>query len=225
MLLRLEDVSKVYKMGFNRIPALDTIDLTVERGEFVGIMGPSGSGKSTLMHIIGGLDKPTSGRYFIDGHDVNSLTDRHLARVRNKEFGFIFQTFNLLSRMTVLKNVELPLIYAGFPRGKKRMEKAFSSLRFVDLEDRIDHKPNELSGGQQQRVAIARALVTDPSILLADEPTGNLDSTISKDIMNFFLNLNKHGKTIILVTHDESLAGYMHRIVHLKDGKIVGNGS
>lgn len=221
LLLRLEGVSRVYKTEYTQVRALDGVNLAVEAGEFIAIMGPSGSGKSTLMNIIGCLDRPTKGQYLMFDREIGGLPDRELAKIRNQKIGFIFQTFNLLSRMTILKNVELPLIYAGIPRGHKRISKVQSILDTVGLGDRIYHRPNELSGGQQQRAAIARALVADPSILLADEPTGNLDSKSGQEIMKIFSLLNKAGKTILMVTHEESMAQYAHRIVRLKDGRIT----
>ena len=224
MKLRLETVSRIYKMGSGEIHALDRADFTVEPHEFIAIMGPSGSGKSTLMNIVGCLDRPTTGRYFMDDRDVGGLQDRSLALIRNRKIGFIFQTFNLLPKMTVVKNVELPLIYAGYKRGKQRLKMAQAALESVGLADRALHKPTELSGGQQQRVAIARALVTNPTLFLADEPTGNLDSSTGQEIMNIFCRLNQEGKTIVMVTHEQSMARCAQRIVRLKDGRIIEKG-
>ena len=207
-------------MGGELIHALRGVDLTVERGEYVAIMGPSGSGKSTLMNMIGCLDSPDDGEYWLNGKLVSDMSDRELAKVRNKEVGFVFQTFNLLPRANALHNVELPLIYAGMKR-KERLERARRALERVGLKDRMLHRPSEMSGGQRQRVAVARALVTDPSILLADEPTGNLDSTTSRDIMMLFQELHASGHTIILVTHESDIAKHAHRIVLLHDGTIA----
>jgi putative ABC transport system ATP-binding protein len=206
-------------MGDQEINAVSGVDLEIRRGEYLAIMGPSGSGKSTLMNLIGCLDSPTKGEYYINGNLVSEMDDDELARIRNKEIGFVFQTFNLLPRATALHNVELPLIYAGIP-AQERMERAKQALRIVDLEARMYHKPNELSGGQRQRVAVARALVNNPSILLADEPTGNLDSATSADIMALFERLYQQGNTIVLVTHERDIAEYAHRIVTIRDGKI-----
>jgi putative ABC transport system ATP-binding protein len=201
------------------VQALCGVSFEIERGEYVAIMGPSGSGKSTLMNLIGCLDTATRGKYWLNGRLVSELSDDELAYIRNKEIGFVFQTFNLLSRATALHNVELPLIYNGTPV-KERQERAQEALRKVDLVDRMHHRPNELSGGQRQRVAIARALVNDPSIILADEPTGNLDSATGEEIMNVFERLNQAGNTIVLVTHEHDIAAHAHRIIHLRDGKI-----
>jgi putative ABC transport system ATP-binding protein len=206
-------------MGDQEIHAVSGVDLEIKRGEYVAIMGPSGSGKSTLMNLIGCLDTPTKGEYYINGHLVSDLSDDDLARIRNKEIGFVFQTFNLLPRATALHNVELPLIYSGISTDD-RIERAKHALRIVDLEPRMYHKPSELSGGQRQRVAIARALVNDPSILLADEPTGNLDSATSAEIMSLFERLYQQGNTIVLVTHERDIAEYAHRIVTIRDGKV-----
>jgi len=206
-------------MGSEVIMALKSVSINIDKGEYVAFMGPSGSGKSTLMNIIGCLDTPTSGTYILNKNDVSDLTENELAEIRNKEIGFVFQTFNLLPRASALENVALPLVYAGI-NGSDREEKALQALASVGLEDRADHKPNELSGGQRQRVAIARALVNDPSIILADEPTGNLDSKTSYGIMDLFQDLHNKGNTIIMVTHEEDIAEYAHRIVRLRDGLV-----
>jgi len=219
IVIRTYDLWKTYVMGDQEIHAVSGVDLEIRRGEYVAIMGPSGSGKSTLMNLIGCLDTPTKGEYFINGNLVSEMTDDELARIRNREIGFVFQTFNLLPRATALHNVELPLIYSGIP-ADTRIERSKAALRSVDLEPRMYHKPNELSGGQRQRVAIARALVNDPSILLADEPTGNLDSATGIEIMNLFERLYQQGNTIIVVTHERDIAEYAHRIVTIRDGKI-----
>jgi putative ABC transport system ATP-binding protein len=215
----LENIHKHYQVGDQKVKALQTITIDVEENEYVAIMGASGSGKSTLMNIIGCLDTPTGGNYVLNGHDVNGMTDNQLAEIRNVEIGFIFQTFNLLPRSTALDNVVLPLIYAGFSKSD-RIKKAKEVLVSVGLEDRMHHKPNELSGGQRQRVAIARALVNSPSILLADEPTGNLDSKTSVDIMRLLEDIHKKGNTIILVTHENDIAEHAKRIIRLKDGLV-----
>lgn len=206
-------------MGSQTVRALDGVDLTITKNEYVAIMGPSGSGKSTLMNILGCLDVPSEGRYSLNGQSISGMDDDDLADIRNREIGFVFQSFNLLPRHTALENVALPLVYAGVPR-KEREQRARKALSAVGLEDRMDHKPNELSGGQRQRVALARALVTRPSIILADEPTGNLDTTTSEDVMRLFGEIHKQGNTIILVTHEEDIARHAHRIVRMKDGKI-----
>ncbi len=206
-------------MGSQTVRALDGVDLTITKNEYVAIMGPSGSGKSTLMNILGCLDVPSEGRYSLNGQSISGMDDDDLADIRNREIGFVFQSFNLLPRHTALENVALPLVYAGVPR-KEREQRARKALSAVGLEDRMDHKPNELSGGQRQRVALARALVTRPSIILADEPTGNLDTTTSEDVMQLFGEIHKQGNTIILVTHEEDIARHAHRIVRMKDGKI-----
>jgi putative ABC transport system ATP-binding protein len=218
-IIETHDISKVYRMGSETIHALKSVSIKIERGEYVAFMGPSGSGKSTLMNIIGCLDTPTGGQYVLNGNDVSNMTDNELAEVRNKEIGFVFQTFNLLPRQTSLENVALPLIYAGYNKSA-REERAQQVLESVGLGNRSKHKPNELSGGQRQRVAIARALVNNPSIILADEPTGNLDTKTSYEIMELFENLHTKGNTIIMVTHEEDIAKYAHRIVRLRDGLI-----
>src|SRR5712692_2302442 len=217
-----EGLWKTYEMGSEQVHALRGLDLEIRKGEYVAIMGPSGSGKSTLMNLIGCLDSPTQGSYWLAGRQVSSLDDDELAYIRNKEIGFVFQTFNLLPRATALHNVELPLIYNGTP-AEERIEKAKKALERVDLMDRMNHKPNELSGGQRQRVAIARALVNSPSIVLADEPTGNLDSKTGDEIMALFENLHRQGNTIILVTHENDIARHAHRIIYIRDGKIASD--
>jgi len=219
IVIRTFDLWKTYVMGDQVINAVSGVDIEIHRGEYVAIMGPSGSGKSTLMNLIGCLDSPTKGEYYINGRLVSSMTDDDLARIRNKEIGFVFQTFNLLPRATSLHNVELPLIYNGTPSAQ-RIEKAKAALAQVDLADRMTHKPNELSGGQRQRVAVARALVNSPSILLADEPTGNLDTATGNEIMALFQRLHDEGNTIILVTHEHDIALHAHRVIHIRDGKI-----
>ncbi|MBK5290178.1 MAG: ABC transporter ATP-binding protein [Acidobacteriia bacterium] len=219
IVIRTYDLWKTYIMGDQEINAVSGVDIEITSGEYVAIMGPSGSGKSTLMNLIGCLDTASKGQYYINGWLVSNLTDDELARIRNKEIGFVFQTFNLLSRATALHNVELPLIYAGLP-ADVRQQKARSALKAVDLEQRMLHKPNELSGGQRQRVAIARALVNNPSILLADEPTGNLDSATGNEIMALFERLHSQGNTIILVTHEHDIAMHAHRVIHVRDGKV-----
>lgn len=218
-IIRIQGIGKVYEMGVEQIFALRNISITINKNEYVGIMGPSGSGKSTLMNVLGCLDTPSYGDYFFNGLNVSDMTDNELASIRNKEIGFVFQTFNLLPRSTSLKNVELPLIYGG-QSAAKRIQAAKRTLEEVGLGDRLHHKPNELSGGQRQRVAIARALVTNPSIILADEPTGNLDSKTGQEIMRLFDDLWKKGNTIILVTHEEEIVRYAHRIIRLRDGLI-----
>jgi putative ABC transport system ATP-binding protein len=219
IVIKTEDLWKTYEMGAEQLHALRGVNLEIHKGEYVAIMGPSGSGKSTLMNLIGCLDTPTKGSYWLAGRLVSELNDDQLAYIRNKEIGFVFQTFNLLARATALHNVELPLIYNGTP-AEERIERAKKSLQQVDLGDRMMHRPNELSGGQRQRVAIARALVNTPSILLADEPTGNLDSATGEEIMGLFSRLHQQGNTIILVTHEPDIAAHAHRVIRLRDGKI-----
>ncbi len=219
-LLELVNISKRYKMGDIFINALDDISLTIESGEYLAIMGPSGSGKSTLMNIIGFLDVPDDGQYIFNNQDTIGLSEKELAYIRNRQVGFIFQTFNLLPRESAIENVQLPLIYSGIPR-KKRLSRAAEVLDNVNLKDRMNHKPTELSGGERQRVAIARALVNDPNIILADEPTGNLDSKTGNEILTVIDNLNAQGRTILLVTHDQTIAEHANKKVFLKDGKIV----
>jgi putative ABC transport system ATP-binding protein len=218
-IIHLEHIRKSYHMGKNVLEVLKGISLDIFKNEYVALMGPSGSGKSTLMNILGCLDTPSAGKYILNNHDVSKMEDNALAEVRNKEIGFVFQQFNLLPRLTALENVALPLVYAGMTK-KQRNEKAMHVLGMVNLTDRSHHKPNELSGGQSQRVAIARALVNDPSIILADEPTGNLDSKTSYEIMDIFGAIHKNGNTVVLVTHEEDIAGHAHRIVRLRDGVI-----
>ncbi len=218
-LLVLKNISKKYVIGTETIHALRSVSISISKGEYVALMGPSGSGKSTLMNIVGCLDTPTSGEYSLNGKEVSKMDDNELADIRNKEIGFVFQTFNLIPRSSALDNVALPLVYAGL-RKNERIEKATSVLTDVGLGDRISHKPNELSGGQRQRVAVARALVNHPSIILADEPTGNLDSKTSEEIMALFRDIHQKGNTIIVVTHEEDIAQHAHRIVRLKDGLV-----
>ncbi len=218
-IIEIQDLKRHYKMGQTIVRALDGVTFDIAENEYIAIMGPSGSGKSTLMNLIGCLDSPTGGEYILNGHRVSDLDDSELAQIRNREIGFVFQTFNLLPRTDCLSNVELPLIYSGI-KSKVRKEKASETLTKVGLGDRMDHKPNELSGGQRQRVAIARALVNDPSILLADEPTGNLDSKTGDEIMLLFEELYRSGNTIILVTHENDIANYARRVIRLRDGKI-----
>ncbi len=217
--MRTVEIGRSYVMGEETIHALKSVSITVNRGEYVAFMGPSGSGKSTLMNIVGCLDTPSKGEYILNGKNVSQMSDDELAEIRNKEIGFVFQTFNLLPRSTALDNVALPLIYAGYSKAD-REAKAFEALKNVGLANRARHKPNELSGGQRQRVAIARALVNDPSIILADEPTGNLDSKTSHEIMDLFDQLYQKGNTIIMVTHEEDIANYAHRIIRLRDGLV-----
>lgn len=218
-IIRLEDIFKIYRVGNQEVRALDGVSLSVFRNEYVAIMGPSGSGKSTLMNILGCLDSPDSGRYILNGTDVSEMDDGELADVRNREIGFVFQSFNLLPRYNALENVALPMVYAGVPAGERRV-KAAEALRSVGLEDRMDHRPNELSGGQRQRVALARALINSPSIILADEPTGNLDTHTSVEIMRLFDQIYRNGNTVIVVTHEEDIAAYAHRVIRLRDGRI-----
>ena len=222
VLIDLIDVTKVYELGKTEVFALRGVNLSINRSEYIAIMGPSGSGKSTMLNILGMLDVPTSGKFYFDGDDVTELTDSQLATARNRRVGFVFQTFNLLPRATALGNVELPLIYAGVTK-KRRRERAEHVLEMVGLEDRMDHRPNELSGGQRQRVAIARALVTEPDIVLADEPTGNLDSKTGEEIMTLLDGLSSKGNTIILVTHEKFIADHARRIVHILDGDIASD--
>ena len=219
IVIHTEDLWKTYIMGDQEIHAVSGVDIEIRRGEYVAIMGPSGSGKSTLMNLIGCLDTASKGLYYLNGKLVSDMSDDELARIRNKEIGFVFQTFNLLSRATALHNVELPLIYAGIP-ADVRAERARSAMRAVDLEQRMFHKPNELSGGQRQRVAVARALVNNPSILLADEPTGALDTATGTEIMALFERLYQQGNTIVLVTHEHDIALHAHRVIHIRDGKV-----
>jgi len=218
-MITTQDLWKTYVMGSEEIHALRGVSINIEKGEYVAIMGPSGSGKSTLMNLIGCLDTPTRGSYMLNGKEVGSMNDDELARIRNEEIGFVFQTFNLLPRATALHNVELPLVYAGVS-GKERLERAKTALDKVELSQRASHRPNELSGGQRQRVAIARALVNNPSILLADEPTGNLDSKTGEEIMGVFKKLHASGNTIILVTHEPDIAAHAHRVISIRDGQV-----
>jgi putative ABC transport system ATP-binding protein len=219
--ITLEGITKVYQTGEVQVAAVNGLSLHIPEGEFIAIMGPSGSGKSTLMNVIGCLDQPTTGRYILDGYDVSALTDDQLAWIRNRRIGFVFQSFNLIPRTSAAHNVEMPLIYAG--EQHQRRERALAALESVGLLDRAHHLPNELSGGQQQRVAVARALVTDPAILLADEPTGNLDSASSIEVLNLLKELNEQGRTIVLITHEPDIAAFAQRVVRLRDGAIVSD--
>ena len=219
-IIRAKDLRKIYQVGTTEVKALDGVDVEIEKGAFIALMGSSGSGKSTLMNVLGCLDTPTSGTYVLNGNDVSSHSDNDLAEIRNKEIGFVFQTFNLLPRYTALENVALPMIYAGVPKAD-RLARAEKVLKKVGLGDRMNHRPNELSGGQRQRVAVARALVMNPSIILADEPTGNLDSVTSDGIMELFSEINRDGNTVIVVTHEEDIAAHAEKTIRLKDGKLV----
>ncbi len=221
--ISLKDISRIYKVGTETIYALRSISLDINKNEYVALMGSSGSGKSTLMNVLGCLDTPSAGQYSLEGKMVSNMTDNELAEIRNRMIGFVFQTFNLLPRYSALENVALPLVYAGVSR-EERMDRAAKTLRDVGLGDRMTHRPNELSGGQRQRVAVARALVTNPAIILADEPTGNLDSKTSEEIMGLFGEIHSKGNTVILVTHEEDIARHAHRIVRLKDGMVEGDG-
>jgi putative ABC transport system ATP-binding protein len=218
-LIKITNIKRDFQLGSETINVLKGIDLQIKKGEYVALMGPSGSGKSTLMNLLGCLDTPTSGTYILNNNDVSQMHDDDLAEIRNKEIGFVFQTFNLLPRTTALENVALPMVYAGFSKSERKI-RATEVLTQVGLADRMDHQPNQLSGGQRQRVAVARALVNNPSIILADEPTGNLDSKTSVEIMNLFGDIHKNGNTVILVTHEEDIAKYAHRIIRLRDGLI-----
>ena len=220
--IRVEGLTKSFAMGTTVVHALQGVDLVIRRGEYVAIMGPSGSGKSTLMNLIGCLDTPTSGQYWLNGHPVAALPEHELARIRNREIGFVFQTFNLLPRASALRNVELPLIYGSVPPAERK-GRAREAMTQVDLADRMDHRPNQLSGGQRQRVSIARALVTNPALLLADEPTGNLDTATSNEIMVLFDRLHAHGHTIVVVTHERDIAEHAHRVVTIRDGRIASD--
>jgi len=220
MTIALRDITKIYQMGDTVVNALDGVTLDVAAGEFTAIMGPSGSGKSTLMNILGCLDRPTSGSYSLDGEEVATLGDDALAVIRNRKIGFVFQSFNLLPRMSALQNVALPMVYAGV-EPRTRIERAAKALALVGLENRLHHKPNELSGGQRQRVAIARSLVNDPAIIMADEPTGNLDTKSGNEIMEIFKDLNAQGRTVVLITHEPDIAVNAKRVVHVRDGKII----
>ena len=222
-LIKVNDLYKIYQMGTTEVRALDGVSLEIEQNEYLSIMGPSGSGKSTLMNLLGCLDTPTSGDFFMDGINVATMSDDELAHIRNKKIGFVFQTFNLLPKSTSLRNVELPLIYNGMIKAQDRKGLATKAMERVGLGDRVNHKPNELSGGQRQRVAVARALVNDPAIILADEPTGNLDSKTGEEIMALFDDLHQQGNTIILVTHEEDIAAHAHRVIRLLDGRIAAD--
>jgi len=222
LLISFSHISKVYKSGDTSYQALKDISFGIDKGEFVAIMGPSGSGKSTTMHIMGALDTPSSGTYLLNGKDITHYSEDQLAEIRNKEIGFVFQSFNLLPRTTVLKNVERPMLYSNFP-AEKRQERAMEMLRLVHLEEKADNLSNHISGGQIQRVAIARALVMNPSLLLADEPTGNLDTKTSHEIMSFFQTLNRQGHTIVVITHEQDIASYAQRIIHIRDGMIISD--
>ena len=221
-MIRVEQITRVYQKGAQEVHALRGVTLRIESGEFVSIMGPSGSGKSTLMHILGCLDKPTDGTYLLDGKEVSTLDDRALSRIRCEKIGFVFQSFNLLAQENVLHNVELPMLYYGVPK-KERLKRALEIVRSVGLEERVDHVPSELSGGETQRVAIARALVNDPAVILADEPTGNLDTKTGEGIMNVLREINERGKTVIIVTHESNIAEYSERTVRVRDGMIVNH--
>ena len=223
-MIRVSNVSKIYTTGDVETRALDNVSFEIKKGEFLAIMGPSGSGKSTLMHILGALDQPTSGKYTLDGENVENLDDDQLAEIRNKKIGFVFQSFNLLPRTSALKNVTLPMMYGGMPK-EKRLEIARKYLDMVGLSDRLNNTPSQLSGGQQQRVAIARSLVMNPAIILADEPTGNIASDQAEEIMAIFQKLNDEGRTIIMITHEADIAWHAKRIIHIKDGKIVEDGN
>lgn len=222
MIIRLEKIKKIYDTGAERVEALKEIDLNIKKGEFIAIIGSSGSGKSTMMNILGCLDVANEGKYFLDGIDISSLNDNKIAEIRNKKIGFVFQSFNLLSKLNALENVEVPMVYSGL-KLKERKKRALEALKKVGLEDRINHKPTELSGGQKQRVAIARALVNNPAVILADEPTGNLDSHSEKEIMGIFKDLNREGVTIIMVTHEPEIAANCRRVVTFKDGNIISD--
>jgi putative ABC transport system ATP-binding protein len=223
--IRIEDLTRVYQMGEVEVRALDGVSLVIDEGEFVAVMGPSGSGKSTFMNIVGCLDRPTSGRYFLDGQDVSELDRDERAEIRNQKIGFVFQAFNLLARTSALENVELPLIYSANGHGaRERAEKAMHCLSIVGLAGREDHLPSQLSGGQQQRVAIARALINDPKLMLADEPTGNLDTKTSEEVMAVFQALNEKGKTVVLITHEQDISTFARRVVVFRDGKVVEDG-
>jgi putative ABC transport system ATP-binding protein len=222
--LQLSGVSKVYRSGALEVVAVRDVDLTIKDGEFVAIAGPSGSGKSTLMHILGCLDVPTSGRYFLAGEDVSAMTEDQLAAVRNRRIGFVFQQFNLLPSLTAVRNVELPLAYSGIPRHERR-QRAVDALARVGLDDRLEHRPGELSGGQQQRVAVARALVTEPALILADEPTGNLDSASTRDVLGLLQDLHRAGRTLVLITHERDVAAAADHVVHMLDGRVDDTGA